>query len=163
MRSYFTGFLVLAAAALAACEEADTAAQFRERQRRYDPLYLWSIEVVSPQRSAPITICADTFLREGFVRPLPIEDGKQCALNEPPIVKGDTIKMFCTLNEREYVVRATVKGDPKTAFDLYYGISSGETSMRQMRRYKRLGPCPVGWDIGDNTDRHGNLRKNALH
>jgi len=148
---------------LAACENTDTAAKFRERQRRYDPLQLWSVEVVSPQKSAPITICVDTFLREGFVRPLPNEAGKQCALNEPPIITGDRIKMYCTLNDRQYIVRATVKGDPRTAFDLYYGISSDEVSMRQTRRYKRLGGCPEGWDIGDNTDQAGTLRKNALH
>lgn len=148
---------------LTACEQTDTAARFRERQRKYDPLYLWSVQVVSPQKSAPITICADTFLREGFVRPLPNENGKQCALHEPPTVKGDQIRMYCTLNDRDYVVRATVKGDPKTAFDLYYAISTGETSMRQVRRFRRLGACPAGWDIGDNTDRAGKLRKNALH
>jgi hypothetical protein len=156
--------LVTLTLCLAACEDSNAAAErFRERQRKYDPLQLWSVQVTWPERSSPITICADTFIREGFVRPLPNYAGKQCALHEPPTVMPTRVVMRCTLNDNDYLVRARVFGDPRSEFDLDYVIKGPGPDVRQIRHYKKLGPCPAGWEIGDNTDRRGKLRKNAMH
>jgi hypothetical protein len=160
-----TFFLIACALPLiAACENSDKAvARFKERQRKYDPPALWSIEVIAPQKAGPVKICADTFVREGFTRFLPNEDGKQCALLQPPTITPGLIRMDCTLNDRTYVIQSRITGDPASAFDVDYEIAAEGASVRQVRRYRRIGACPAGWEIGDNTDQQGNLRRNAMH
>ncbi len=61
------------------------------------------------------------------------------------------------------LVRAKVKGDLSRDFEVDYVIKGPGRDVRQVRRHKLLGPCPAGWEIGDNTDRKGNLRVNAMH
>jgi hypothetical protein len=158
--------LILAASfGAAGCESSDDAAErFRARQRAADPLQLWSIEVTAPTKSGPITICTDRFLREGFTRPLPNEDGKQCALHEPPtLTNGNWIVMRCTLNDHDFLVRSIVTGDLESDFEVDYVIKGPNPDVRQVRRHRLIGPCPQGWEIGDNTDQQGRLRKNALN
>ena len=158
--------LALAAGSLAigACESPDTAAaRLRARQRAVDPLQLWSIEVTWPERAGPITICTDRFVRDGFVRPLPNYHGKQCALHEPPAVEKNRIVMRCTLNGHDFLVRSVVTGDLKRDYSVDYVVKGPNPDVRQIRRHRLLGLCPAGWDIGDNTDRNGQLRQNAIY
>ena len=155
---------LMASTGLAACESSDeAAARLRARQRAIDPLQLWSIEVVAPERTGPITICTDRFIREGFARPLPNYQGKQCALQEPPTIVKNRIVMRCTLNDHDFLVRSVVTGDLKRDFEVDYVIKGPNPDVRQVRRHRLIGACPQGWEIGDNTDRQGRLRKNAMH
>lgn len=153
----------LAAIAVTACGDGTTAMErLKAAQRRNDPLMLWTAQVVWPETSAPVKVCADTFVREGFERPLPSVDGKSCALTGYPEMTPGRVRLQCVLDGHLYDVRSWITGDPEKAFEVDFVIDGGPERVRQVRRYKRLGPCPAGWEIGDNTDRAGNLRKNAL-
>jgi hypothetical protein len=82
---------------------------------------------------------------------------------ESPTINESRIVMRCTLNDHKFLVHSQVTGDLKRDYQVDYQIHGPNPSTRQVRRHRLLGPCPEGWEIGDNTDRQGQLRKNAMH
>jgi hypothetical protein len=150
---------------------ARTEGFLARRQAAVDPPELWSIEVVPAQPGWPaVRLCADAFMRAGFVRPEGMAGNQPCqqigeALNEP-----GRLSFRCTLNGHVLGTSARVKGDLASDFTAVYAVTdlsgflAGRplSNVEQTRRYRKLGACPAGWAVGDSTDRRGRRRGGAL-
>ena len=161
------GAAALAAAlSLAGCYDPSATERMHARQLASDPYELWSVQVVGPGAvSKPVKLCANNNLREAFRDPRPDGGGAPCRADKRPVIAGNQKTLRCEIDQASFVVQSTVTGDPARAFDVAFAARSvhgdGPT-WRQTRRYTRLGPCPPGWEVGDNTDRNGVRLANAI-
>ncbi|WP_309630408.1 hypothetical protein [Brevundimonas sp.] len=150
---------ILTAAMVAGCEVRTD--RWLERQAAVDPPELWRVEVVNSD-SLPVQLCADTLLREGFKSPLPEVGGQPCILiGEPVETDGGRIGR-CASGGHALMFSVKTEGDPSD-FTVALNVQTlGRHGyiVTQTRRYTRLGPCPQGWSIGDNTDQQGRKRNN---
>ncbi|MEO6338727.1 MAG: hypothetical protein ABIO39_01705 [Caulobacteraceae bacterium] len=151
---------------MAGCYDPAPAEQMRARQLAYDPYDLWSVRVVGPGApSSPVKVCANNNLRAAFRDPRPDGGGAPCRADKPPVITGRERILRCQIDQVSFVVQSTVTGDPARAFDVAFSaapVYGGGPTWRQTRRYQRLGPCPEGWEVGDNTDRTGKRLANAV-
>lgn len=153
--------LLLTLALLAGCDvrsERETR-RWTERQAAVDPPELWRVEAVGSD-APPVQICADTFLRKGFSTPLPEVQGLACTPLGAPAQTGSGRLQRCAVGGRTLLVRTRTEGGSE-AFTVELRVTTlgagPGTSAAQSRRYTRLGPCPKGWKVGDNTDRTGRI------
>ncbi len=146
-------------AMLAGCEVRTD--RWLERQAAVDPPELWRVEVVGSD-ARPVHLCVDTLLRKGFTTPLPEVGGQPCILiGEPVEADGGRIGR-CSSAGQPLLFSVKTEGDPLN-FTVALNVQTlGRQShaVTQTRRYTRLGPCPKGWNIGDNTDQQGRRRNN---
>lgn len=162
MRAGSTAIVWFGLLTLAACD-VDTT-RWKERQAAVDPPTLWQVEV--PGSSAnPVQICVDRGLQEGFRRAVPEADGQVCEPTADPMPTGNGGQILqCTLGGRAWRVRTDVS-DGVDRFTVDYRAEILDTRrpqvFTQLRRYTRLGPCPEGWRIGENTDQQGR-RQNEI-
>ena len=152
--------LALLPVALAACKVQTD--RWIERQAAVDPPELWRVEVVGSD-ARPVQLCADSILRKGFVSPLPEAEGQPCIpIGDPVETAGGRIQR-CAIGNQTLLVAVRVEGDP-AAFSVTFSAQTLRQrtpfAASQTRRYTRLGPCPEGWKVGDNTDQNGERRNN---
>lgn len=153
--------LLVALALLAGCDvrsERETR-RWTERQAAVDPPELWRVEAVGSD-APPVQVCADSFLRTGFATPLPEVQGLACTPLGDPIQTDSGRLQRCTLGDQTLLVRTRTEGGPEAfTVDLRVTVlgKGPRASVAQSRRYTRLGPCPKGWKVGDNTDRAGKI------
>lgn len=160
--------LILPLVLLAACGDGPRRAQerARERQAAIDPPELWTVEVVPAAAGVrPIRICTDTRVREGLARPgLTLADGV-CQPTGEAVKTADGEIQRCTLNGETWVATFTVAGDRASDFtSTLSAVSVTDDSARfgQVRHFRKLGPCPDGWAIGEATDQSGQRRRPAV-
>jgi hypothetical protein len=140
---------------LTACE-ADTH-RWLDRQAAVDPPALWQVE--TPDGDArPVRICADRKLSDGFADLMPSVQGQACEISRAPVeIEGGKIQT-CTLSGQKFLVRTRKTG---SADRFTVDFRTERLNARppqvfvQQRRYVRLGPCPKGWRVGDNSDQDG--------
>lgn len=158
MRAVVLLSLVLPGLLLAACDGKAAAARYRARQAAVDPPKLWSVEVVPAQEGvAPVKICADSRIHAGLSRPAVTAGDGYCRPFGEEVVAGGARIQRCELNGETWVTTAAVRGDLARDFVAVQSAEpvSGAPGYRQTRRYRLLGDCPEGWDIGDSTDQQG--------
>ncbi|MDD3836579.1 MAG: hypothetical protein WCY15_14750 [Phenylobacterium sp.] len=116
---------------------------------------LWSIEVMSGDKAVSrVDICADGALRAGFARPAPEVDGKPCVRVKGGDREDGTYSALCRADDQLYRVGAVTTGDPASDFSVQMAATRQDRKgpkYEQVRRYRRLGPCPSGWHIGDSA------------
>jgi hypothetical protein len=164
-----TAALLISLVGLCACRE-NGAVERQPTPAPADPPSLWSIAVVERGDThggepTKVTICADAAVQAGFKAPLPVADGQACALTGPVGVSRARARMSCDFDGRSFYVQAFIRGDPDKDFYVDFRMRSADAERRvsvQTRHFQRLGPCPTGWVVGDNTDRLGRRRVNAL-
>lgn len=152
--------LLSAHSVLVACAP-DPSPRIRAMQAEADPPQLWSIETGD---GTGVRLCADTLIRTGFLHQRASADADLCQPLKPPVVKPGLVSMRCTLRGREYAVVNRAVGDPDRDMTVTFSMRSMDgdgLSLRQVRRYRLLGACPAGWDVGDATDRMGRRTVNA--
>ena len=143
---------------LAACDGKASAAKYRARQAAIDPPRLWSVEVVPARQGVvAVKVCADSRIHEGLARPAVTAGDGVCRPLGQEVVAGDTRIQRCELNGETWVTTAAVKGDLARDFTSVQSAEpvSGAGGYSQTRRYRLLGDCPEGWNIGDSTDQQG--------
>ena len=158
-------FAVAAAAALvSACNKAPTGAP----QPEAETPALWSIQDLDDQDQATKTvlICADKAIRESFSRPSPSPNGQSCRLVAPAVDNGGRFAARCRSDDgrlldvqsessgdlmRDFTIRLLIRGD----------VQAGQ-SFSQTIRYRRLGPCPAEWAVGDAAAPGDRRAVNAL-
>lgn len=155
---FYSAFLTsLTVMVLTGCEVRTD--RWLERQAKVDPPELWQVEVPSSD-ARPVQVCVDRLLREGFGSPLPEVGGKPCILiGEPVESEGGRIGR-CASAGRPLLFSVKSEGGPED-FTVTLNVQTLDGlayEVTQMRRYTKLGPCPIGWTIGENTDQEGRRR-----
>lgn len=144
---------------LAGCEVQTD--RWLARQAAIDPPELWRVEVVA-STAHPVTVCVDSLLRKGFTSPLPEVGGQPCILIGEPVEAEDGRIGRCTSDSQPLLFSVKTEGEPSD-FTVVLNVQTLDRqayAVTQTRRYTRLGPCPPGWIIGDNTDQEGRKRNN---
>jgi hypothetical protein len=68
------------------------------------------------------------------------------------VVKPGLFAVRCNANGHRYGESVATVGDPARDFRLVFSVVSldqKDVSIRQARRFRRVGPCPTGWRVGD--------------
>jgi hypothetical protein len=136
--------------------------RWAERQAAADPPELWRVEALgsatSGERPPSVEICADTYLREGFSRPLAEVQGLPCTPAGDPIQTKDGLLRRCTVGTATLLVRTRSEGDADN-FTVELRVTTlgagPSVTAVQTRRYTRIGSCPPGWKVGEATDQAG--------
>lgn len=141
----------------------DTETQILDRQQAIDPPQLWLVDALTETGAvkASVFVCADTSLRETFVRTRAEVNGEVCKDTTAPVMKENGWALRCAAHGRPFAVSASTVGDPKQDFQLNFGLTQlyyfptvtgpQRMSVRQSRHFRRIGACPVGWRIGDRA------------
>ena len=166
VRSFKGALALFATLSLAGCYDPSATERMHARQLANDPYELWSVQVVGPGApSNPVKLCTNNNVRAAFRDPRPDGGGAPCRAERLPVIAGGQKTLRCDIDQNSFVVQSTVTGDPARAFDVAFtavSVHGDGPTWRQTRRYTRLGPCPAGWEVGDNTDRAGVRRPNAI-
>ncbi|MGC1305251.1 MAG: hypothetical protein WA840_23015 [Caulobacteraceae bacterium] len=146
---------------LGGCDDGRSAsadAFWRARQAALDPPQLWSVAVVeAPHPGRPVLLCADTRLRSGFVRGDPAIGERSCARIGEEKRTALGLGFDCQLDGTTYRVWSAAAGDLKRDFTTHVSIqpAEGGTGYVHSLRFRHLGACPPGWNVGDSTNQHG--------
>lgn len=143
--------LLIAAGLAGGCQPEGSA--IARRQAELDPPGLWRVEAVDAagvRRGAGFRICADTQLRQGFIRPAPDRDGESCRMVGRPVVRTNGQDLRCMLGGEPFGLHISVVGDRERDFHVRLSAQSlaGGGAFEQRLRYRKLGACPPGWRIG---------------
>lgn len=152
--------------ALIACG-ADPESRLRSEIARLDPPSLWRVETLDPAGapSAALLVCADAAMRDGFRRANAEVDGRACLTLSGAVDRPGLYASRCMLGGRRYAVSVAQDGDPSadfTATFTFAALDGSDVRARQIRRFRRIGPCPAGWRIGDQAPPGGPPGVNAL-
>jgi len=153
------GLAALLLLGLAACDSpGDTTTQILARQRAIDPPQLWLVQVLGakPAQTAAVFVCADSSLRESFVRARAEINGQVCEDTTTPILKEHEWVLSCRAHGRGFAVSASTVGDLDRDFRLNFALTPlfNKTSVgtvSQSRRFRLMGACPAGWRVGDQA------------
>lgn len=155
-RSALAAVLLLS---LAACDGgSETETRILARQQAIDPPQFWLVQVIGDAGAATAStfVCADTSLREAFVRTRAEVNGEPCEDTTMPMLKEREWALSCKAGARGFAVSASTLGDLDQDFRLNFALTpildpTGIGTVRQTRRFRRLGACPAGWRIGDQA------------
>jgi hypothetical protein len=164
------GCACLAALAWIASSIGADEAHWAARAKTLDQPELWSIEALpAPAGWRPVTICADVRMRSGFTHAGASVGADPCRPVGWPVETPGRTAQQCTVRGQTIGQSATYRGDLARDFTTTFtyvhldrqlaGGAGGTYS--QTLRFRRLGPCPEGWRIGDHTDRHGRRQADA--
>jgi hypothetical protein len=147
--------LLVAAGLVAGCGGAgDTAQRMLARQQAIDPPELWRIERFATRGAGREVsyVCADTLMRQGFVRTQAEVDGEPCHATARQVEKPGLAALRCEAEGRTYVFSTATHGDLARDFQLTVAVTPLDRSLgpaARTSRFLKLGPCPAGWRIGD--------------
>lgn len=139
-------------------------ARWTTRAEALDQPELWQIEALpSPAGWKPVRICADVRIRSGFTHPGAAVGGKPCRPIEFPVETPERARQRCTVNGQTIGQSAIHSGDLSRDFTTTFTYVNLDRSLAdldaatytQTLSFRRLGPCPEGWQVGEHTDRHG--------
>lgn len=141
---------------LTGCGAQPAESRLAAHQAQVDPPALWRIEALDAQGQpiAAVQVCADRTMREGFARALPEAAGQPCLPLKDKVEQTGLFAVRCELNGRRFGLTANRSGDPERDFQVAFAMKALDGTgdgARQVRRFKRLGPCPSGWGIGDQA------------
>jgi hypothetical protein len=158
------GVFALAAGSFAASfDNPDTETKILARQQAIEPPQLWRVDALTEtgEVRASVFVCADTALREAFVRTRAEVNGEICKDTTEPVMRENGWALRCQAHGWPFAVSATTVGDPERDFRLNFGLTQlyyvpsphdpPAMQVRQTRHFRRVGDCPMGWRIGDQA------------
>lgn len=153
--------------ALTGCGQPAAQERLTAHQAAVDPPQLWQVESLSPtgEPMAILRVCADRTLREGFRRAEAEVNGRPCLPLKDRVERAGLYAVRCDLDGRRFGVTVTTTGDPERDFTVAFALKALDGTgdgARQVRRFRRLGPCPADWGIGDQAKARGPRGVNAL-
>lgn len=153
--------------ALTGCGAPAAQSKLTAAQARLDPPALWRAESLDAQGqvTAAVLVCADRTLRDGFARANAEVAGRPCLAFGDIVDRPGLFAMRCDLDGRRFSLTANRTGDPARDFTVAFAMKALDGTghgARQVRRYRRVGPCPAGWRIGDQAKPGERRGGNAL-
>jgi hypothetical protein len=103
---------------------------------------------------ATMLACVDDALREQFLLTRAKINGRKCMDITPPGQKARGWTLRCQTGGRWFNLSSSATGDETHDFRLDVAMTPVFPelgTMRQVRRFRRLGACPPGWRIGDQA------------
>lgn len=142
--------------ALTGCGAQRAETRFAAHQAAVDPPMLWRVEALDAagQPIAALQVCADRTMREGFARATAEIAGQPCLLMKDKVERPGLFAVRCELNGQRFGLTANRSGDLERDFQIAFAMTAldgTDDGARQVRRFKRIGPCPAGWGIGDQA------------
>jgi len=152
---------------LCGCGQPSAQALIEARQAAMDPPQLWRVTSLGADGTASgeILVCADAAMRAGFDRASAEVNGTPCVSPRPGVERPGVYANRCLLDGRPYGVTLNRAGDPASDFTVAFAfraLDGSGAAARQVRRFRRLGACPVDWKIGDQAHPGGAPGVNAL-
>jgi hypothetical protein len=142
---------------LAACDIGESATrEILARQRAIDPPDLWLVKDIDPGGrvlSANWT-CADTRMRQAFARASLEVEGTTCQVLGVPTERPGFVSLKCAAGAHQYGFVTRVRGDPARNFQLTVDVTpldGAAGGAEKTRSYRRQGPCPDSWRVGDQV------------
>jgi hypothetical protein len=154
--------------ALSGCSAQHVETRLAAHQAQVDPPGLWRVTAMDAvgEPAGAILVCADRTLTEGFARAGAEVNGQLCLPLKDRVERAGLFAVRCELNGRRFGLTVNRAGDPARDFTVAFAFRSidggPEASVRQVRRFKKLGPCPQDWGIGDQAKLDGRRGVNAL-
>jgi hypothetical protein len=149
--------LLLLMIPLGACDIGEGATRdILARRRAIDPPDLWLVKDIDPQGrvlSAAWT-CADTAMRQSFARASLEVEGTTCKVIGAPVERPGFVSLKCVAGAHEYGFVTRVRGDPSADFQLTVDVTPLDGvagAAERTRAYRRYGPCPEAWRVGDRV------------
>ena len=133
------------------------------RQQAIDPPQLWQVDALDDEGAikASVFVCADTNLRDTFVRTRAEVNGQPCRDTTSGFMAPNGWALRCVAGGLPYSVSASTIGDPTQDFRLNFGLTQlyyfptvtgpDRITVRQSRHFHRIGGCPYGWRVGDQA------------
>lgn len=148
--------VLLAALTLSACEGRQATEELRARAAALDPPQLWRAEALDRDGRVQkaVVLCADSVLRDGLRRANAEVNGEACLQTGDVTSRPGYYGLHCTAGGRRYALSTTSWGDPQNDFTASFAasaIGSPHQAAAQVRHYRRLGPCPAGWIVGQTA------------
>lgn len=142
--------------ALTGCGAPRTESRMAAHQAQVDPPMLWRVEALDAagRPTAALQVCADTTMREGFARATAEMAGQPCLPMKGGVERSGLYAARCDLNGRRFGLTVNRTGDPGSDFQVAFALKAldgTDAGVRQVRRFRKLGPCPGGWGIGDQA------------
>lgn len=156
-----------AALLLCACGAPTGAKLVEVRAAAIDPPELWLAEALDKdgQPASAVQVCTDHAMRQGFVRANAEVNGQACAPHRDAVERDGLYAVRCELNGHPYGLTLNRSGDPARDFTVRFTLTALDGTAgaaAQTRRFRRLGPCPAGWHVGDQARVGGAKGENAL-
>lgn len=150
------------AALLSACDDGSTSrmwGRLEAEAARKNPPQLWSAAVEGQADAGrPVLVCADAAIRDGFRSIVPTVSGQMCTHGGEAIPTANGSRYTCRVNDATYAVSTGLVGDVKTDFTAsssVHPVAGGGADITRSLHFKRVGPCPAGWKVGDTTNQKG--------
>jgi len=156
-------FALAAGIVAAGARVPDTETRILARQQAIDPPQLWLVDALGDDGAVTgsVFVCADTPLRETFLRTRAEVNGTLCRDTTSPVVKPNGWALSCVANGQPFAVSAATFGDPQRDFRVDFALTPLKyvypppvrwpATVRQLRHFRRVGACPSGWRIGDQA------------
>ncbi|MHB8285028.1 MAG: hypothetical protein ACYDD1_10170 [Caulobacteraceae bacterium] len=136
---------------------ARTEQAMRARRTVVERPQLWSVRAVG-QAGQLNTICTNRDIRAGFILPAPTLGAQTCRRLGDRVRTAHGWAFRCVIGADTYAVSSAAIGDLTRAFDTRLTITplqGRSPGYEQTLRYRRLGPCPAGWEIGQASSGQG--------
>lgn len=145
-----------AALNLAGCHQPTGKDLIVARAATLDPPQLWRAEVLDRDGrvQAAVRVCVDSVLRQGLTRANAEVNGQACVGEGATVSRPGLYAIQCKAGGRKFAVWTTSWGDPANDVTVSFAASALDGShqaVSQLRRYRKLGPCPAGWRVGDQA------------
>jgi hypothetical protein len=143
--------------ALAACDVAQSQqVQAAAPEPPTGPSQLWQVDVIGAggKPEATMLACVDDELRKQFLATRAKVNGGGCVDITQPVEKSRGWALRCQTQGRWFTISSAATGDETHDFRLDVAMTPVFPEMgtaHQIRRFRRLGPCPAGWRIGDQA------------
>jgi hypothetical protein len=117
---------------------------------------LWQVDVLGPSGAPQATVlaCADDTLRRHFLLIRAQVDGRRCVDITPPVPSERGWVLRCESHGRWFTMSSGTKGDDTDDFRAEFAMTPlypEIDGLREVRRFRRIGPCPAGWRVGDQA------------
>jgi hypothetical protein len=142
---------------LTACDGAENAqAQAIAPIPPGGPSQLWQVDVLGESGKPQVSMlaCVDDALREQFLLTRAKVNGRACYDITPQKEKSRGWSLRCQTQGRWFTLSSSATGDETHDFRLEVAMTPVFPELgtvRQVRRFRRLGACPPGWRIGDQA------------
>ena len=151
------GLAALLLLSLAACDGGQNApAKADQPAPPPGPSQLWQVDLIGAngKPDASTLACVDDDLRKQFLMTRARINGKGCIDITTPVERSRGWALRCQSQGRWFTISSSATGDETHDFRLDVAVSPVFPELgtvRQVRRFRRLGACPPGWRIGDQA------------